>query len=126
MEKQYLFLECVMFWLEFKSLLFLQNYKGLCWLFKTKWFAYSFICRWFLLPANLLQIESQIQFALDELKKCVFLLNEEKSNLIASNKKKFIGFIVETDVNANLVKISIPNDRITKVKKSSQSRCSVS
>ena len=40
-----------------------------------------------------------------------------RKSLKASNKKKFIGFIVETDVNANLDKISIPKDRIIKVKK---------
>ena len=71
----------------------------------------------FILSAGVLHIESQKQFALCELKKFGFSLNEPKSQLTPSNKKKFIGFLVETDPNAKLVKISIPRDRITKVKK---------
>lgn len=71
----------------------------------------------FLLPANVVDISSHKEFALSELKKFGFILNEPKSQLTPTVKKKFIGFFVETDAAANTIKISIPKDRIIKVKK---------
>ena len=70
----------------------------------------------FILADKVDKIDSQKQFALSELKKFGFTLNEQKSNLTPSNKYKFIGFIIETDPIVDQVRISIPKDRIHKVK----------
>ena len=71
----------------------------------------------FILPSNPQNIENDKNFTLKELKLFGLPLNEPKSDLKPSSKKKFIGFIVETDSNKNIVKISIPSERIRKVKK---------
>lgn len=70
----------------------------------------------FLLAAEVSEIVSHRDFAINELKQFGFKLNEKKSELTPSVRKKFIGFVVETDASANEVKISIPRDRIKKVK----------
>ena len=71
----------------------------------------------FILAASLSEIEGQRDFVLNELKKFGFKLNEKKSQLSPSTRKKFIGFVVETDASAEHVKISIPKERINTVKK---------
>ena len=71
----------------------------------------------FILAAGLSEIEGQRDFVLNKLKKFGFNLNEKKSQLSPSIRKKFIGFVVETHASAEHVKISIPKDRINTVKK---------
>lgn len=71
----------------------------------------------FLLASSAGNIESQKDFVLNELTKFGFKLNHDKSQLNPSTKQKFIGFVVETDSQANKIKISIPKERIQKVKK---------
>ena len=69
----------------------------------------------FILAASKLVIDNHSKFAVYELKQFGFIINEQKSDLVPSSKKKFIGFVVETC--ADSVKISIPNDRIQRVKR---------
>ena len=69
------------------------------------------------MAASLSEIEGQRDFVLNELKKLGFKLNEKKSQLSPSTRKKFIGFVVETDASAEHVKISIPKERTNTVKK---------
>ena len=71
----------------------------------------------FILAAKRLEIENHKHFTLSELKHLGFPLNEPKSDLEPSHKKKFIGFIVETCANEDSVKIRIPKERIQRVKR---------
>ena len=70
----------------------------------------------FILASGKEDIVKHREFVLNELKNFGFKLNKDKSELEPSTKKKFIGFVIETDATAGQVKISIPKDRIHKVK----------